>query len=115
LLKTSTPVVIVSDFAATAFASAVARRVDAKMLTRDDAGHVFSTFDVWISQAAVREQTMSSGIVRAGAFLRRLDLTLRAPDAINIAVAHRINAELCTLDKNTATSARKLRMRVVSL
>jgi predicted nucleic acid-binding protein len=115
LLQTSSPILIVSDFAAAEFASAVARRVRAKMLTRDDARHVFSTFDVWIVQAAVRERTMSSDIVRATAFLRRLDLTLRAPDAINIAVAHRINAELCTLDKDMATSARKLRTRVVSV
>jgi uncharacterized protein len=115
LLQNSSPVVIVSDFAAAEFAAAVTRRVRAKMLTRDDALHVFSIFDVWIAQAAVREQTVSSDIVRATAFLRRLDLTLRAPDAINIAVAHRINAELCTLDKNMATSARKLRTRVVRL
>jgi len=37
-----------------------------------------------------------------------LDLTLRAPDAINIAIAQRIEADLLTFDDQLAASARAL-------
>jgi len=35
-------------------------------------------------------------VAAAAAFLRRLDLTLRTPDAPHIAIAQRIRAELLT-------------------
>ena len=42
------------------------------------------------------------------AFLRRLDLTLRTPDALHIAIAQRLAAELMTFDQKMAASARAL-------
>ena len=114
-LRTSSPVLIVSDFAAAEFASAIARRLRMGVITRGDARHIFSTFDIWSAQSATCELTASADLVCATAFLRRLDLTLRAPDAINIAIAQRVDAELATFDKNMATSARKLQTSVVRL
>jgi predicted nucleic acid-binding protein len=40
--------------------------------------------------------------------LRRLDLTLRAPDAINIALAQRLEATLFTFDAKMAGAAKVL-------
>jgi predicted nucleic acid-binding protein len=41
--------------------------------------------------------------------LRRLDLTLRAPDAINIALAQRARAARATFDEKMAASATALK------
>jgi predicted nucleic acid-binding protein len=50
----------------------------------------------------------------ATAFLRRLDLTLRAPDAIHIAIAQRVDATLVTFDQGMATAALALGRAVVT-
>lgn len=44
----------------------------------------------------------------AEAFVRRLDLTLRAPDALHIAMAQRNGAALVTFDEKMAACAKAL-------
>jgi uncharacterized protein len=107
-LRTHSPVLIVSDFAAAEFASAVARHVPMKDIKAQDARRVFATFDAWIARATVRALTTAADIACAAAFLRRLDLPLRTPDALNIAIAQRIGAEVFTFDHKMAASARDL-------
>jgi uncharacterized protein len=46
--------------------------------------------------------------VMAARFLRRLDLNLRAPDALNIAVAQRLGIAIATFDQRMAVAARRL-------
>ena len=99
---------IVSDFAAADLASAIARRVRTGELGADDARAVFATFDAWTARAAGRAETDAAAVAAAGAFLRRLDLTLRTPDALHIAIAQRVTAELLTFDRKMAASARAL-------
>lgn len=48
----------------------------------------------------------------AEAFLRRLDLTLRAPNALHIAMAQRTGAALVTFDERMAGCARVLGLQV---
>ena len=55
-----------------------------------------------------REQTQPSDIASAEAYLRRLDLNLRTPDALNIAIAQRVGATLVTFDLRMAEAARTL-------
>jgi uncharacterized protein len=52
--------------------------------------------------------TTSADVASAAAFLRRLDLPLRTPDALNIAIAQPVGAEILTFDKKMAVSARVL-------
>lgn len=104
---------VVSDFAAAEFASAFARRVREKLLTVNEARTAFSTFDVWTSREAAREQITSADIASAAAFIRRLDMPLRTPDAIHIAAAQRIDAELLTFDKQMVAGARALGVAVI--
>ncbi len=99
---------VISDFAATEFLSAIARRVRMRILSANEAQAVFSTFDQWAATKATRERTTSADIESAVGILRRLDLALRAPDAINIAIAQRIGAELLTFDEQMAAEARTL-------
>jgi hypothetical protein len=50
-------------------------------------------------QATLREETVAADIKAVGAFLWRVDLTLRTGDAINIAIAQRMRALLVTFDQ----------------
>jgi uncharacterized protein len=107
-MRAKVPALIVSDFAAAEFASAIARRVRTGGITPDEARVAFSTFDAWAARATRREQTKAADVSAAEAFLRRLDLNLRTPDALNIAIAQRIGAALVSFDEKMSPSARAL-------
>lgn len=101
-------VLIVSDFAAAEFASAVARRVRMHEIVLDDARRLFSMFDGWLARSAHRVDTTGMDVAGAETILRRLDTSLRAPDAIHIALAQRLDATLVTFDRQMADGARAL-------
>ena len=61
-----------------------------------------------VVRAMLREETVAADIRAAGAFFRRVDLTLRTGDAINIAIAQRMRALLVTFDQKMAATARIL-------
>lgn len=109
------PLLIVSDFAAAEFASAISRRVRMNRLTVDEARSAFSTFDQWITQTAQLATAASTDLLAATGFLRRLDLNLRAPDPINLAIAQRLGATLATFDEKMQTSAARLGLSVVDV
>jgi len=100
--------VLVSDFASAEFASVVARRVRARDLTAGEARAAFDTFDDWSAQHAVSVATTSAEISACAGYLRRLDVTLRAPDALHLAIAVREGARFLTFDKQLTTAAKKL-------
>jgi predicted nucleic acid-binding protein len=99
---------IVSDFAAAEFASAIARRVRIRESSREDAMQDLSDFDLWAARSTTQVETVAADMARAASFLRRLDLPLRTPDAIHIAIAERVDATLVTFDLAMAASARAL-------
>jgi uncharacterized protein len=111
-LAVHNPEVTVSDFAAAEFASAVARRVRTMDLTSDDARVAFASFDDWLVRAAQHVETAAADIAFASSVLRRLDLNLRAPDAINIAICQRLGATLATFDDRMGNAARTLDLQV---
>lgn len=98
----------VGDFAAAEFASAISRQVRMRLLTSDDAREASSRFDAWMADGISRVETTPADIRAAEAILRRLDLTLRTPDAIHIAIAQRVGAELATFDARMAECAKLL-------
>ena len=103
---------VVSDFATAEFASALGRRVRMGRIGRDDARGTLVDLDAWISRAANAVGVEAADIARAATFLRRLDMNLRTPDAIHIATAQRLDAELATFDERMADNARALGARV---
>jgi uncharacterized protein len=113
-LRLHAPVLIVSDFAATEFASAMARRVRTRDLTSKEARAAFSNFDAWTARATTRVALTTADVSAAAGYIRRLDLTLRTPDALNIAVTQRIGATLVTFDDKMAATARSLATPVAS-
>jgi uncharacterized protein len=107
-LDAQRPIVIVSDFAAAEFASAVGRLVRTREVTLARARRMFVEMDGWLARSAKRVETVSADIVTAQGFLRRLDLPLRTPDAVNIAIAQRVNATLGTFDDKMRAAAMAL-------
>jgi len=107
-------VLVISDFAIAEFSSGVARRTRTGDIKESDATLVFATFDAWITNAAWRANLTTGDLANATALIRRLDLGLRAPDALNIAITQRCGAHLLTFDGKMARSARALGVNVVS-
>jgi predicted nucleic acid-binding protein len=104
-LRRSPAKIVVSDFAAAEFASSVSRKVRMGRLSEADAREAFATFDMWAARAAERIGVVASDVGAATHFLRRLDLTLRTADAINIAMAERLGAELASFDQKMVECA----------
>jgi predicted nucleic acid-binding protein len=77
------PEIIVSDFAAAEFSAAIARYLRVGRTTREAAKAVFADFDAWTHLFAQRFETASPDVRTAEVFIRRLDLNLRAPDALH--------------------------------
>ena len=107
-LEARLPTLIVSDFAAVDFASFVSRLVRIGELGIDEARAVLANFDTWRLNGSNPIAVASSDIAAAATFIRRLDLTLRTADAINLAVAQRLAATVATFDTQMSASARAL-------
>lgn len=103
---------VVSDFASAEFVSAIARRVRTRDLDAVKARAAFGTFDEWSRSFAERIETMAADVAAADGFLRCLDLTLRTPDALNIALCRRASAALVTFDDRMAACANRLGINV---
>ena len=114
-LRSRRTALVVGDLAAAEFASAISRRVRTREMTADIARHALSTFDAWTERAASRVDLAPGDIATASAFLRRLDLPLRTPDAIHIAMVQRLDCELLTFDAQMSASARALGTRVAAV
>jgi uncharacterized protein len=108
------PTLLVSDFGAAEFASVLARRVRTRELAAEAARQAFTAFDAWSTSRSRRVELGPSDVARAEGFLRRLDLNLRTPDAINIALAEHHSAALATFDIRMADAARALGVEVIA-
>ncbi len=108
------PALVVSDFAATEFASAVARLMRINQITGPETRAILTNFDSWRLRVAETMGVLSSDVTAAASFIRRLDLTLRMADAINIAMAQRIGATLATFDVKMRDSARAIGVPVAA-
>ena len=107
-LRANPWVLIVSDFAAAEFSSVIARHVRTKDIKKEDARTAFSNFDIWTVRTTKRARISTADITAAEVLLRRIDLGLRTPDAINIAMAQRMQTTLVTFDKKMAAAARSI-------
>lgn len=81
-------------------------------LAAREAQDACSGFDAWSIRAGQMLETRSADIGVAAGFMRRLDLTLRTPDALHTAIAQRVGARLATLDRRMAADAVKLGLPV---
>jgi predicted nucleic acid-binding protein len=104
----------VSEFAVAEFSSVIATRVRSHDLRPGDARNAYANFDNWCGFHAQRVEVTNDDIVGATALVRRLDLPLRAPDALHLAIARRMGTRLLTFDKAMASAARALGISIVT-
>ena len=106
------PQLQLSDFAGAEFASAIGLKIRIGELTEAEARDAFADFDQWRMAATIRIETGQQDIRTAEAILRRLDLPLRTPDALHVAIVQRLGSHLVTFDERMAASARALGLTV---
>ncbi len=106
--------VVVSDFCAAEFSSVIARRVRTRDLPAEEARTAFSNFDNWCAQYARRVEIDTLDVSGASSLMRRLDLSLRTPDALHLAIVHRTSCKLLTFDKSMVSAAQALGIEIVS-
>lgn len=103
---------LISDFAAAEVASALSRLVRMALLTDADASTRLADFDAWRAAMSLPVDIAASDARLADIYARRFDLGLRAPDALHLAIARRLDATLVTLDRRLATAAREMGITV---
>ena len=81
-----------------------APRADARSARRRSADGV-SNFDTWCARHTRLVEIDGSDIAGATGLMRRLDLSLRTPDALHIAMVQRAGCKLLTFDRTMATAA----------
>jgi predicted nucleic acid-binding protein len=106
---------IVSDFTLAEFASAVGIRIRTGSLSLAEAQDVFSSFDEWVARHTAAVEIRPADIAIAQTMLRQLELKLRAPDAIHLAVAQRLKVAIATFDQPMAKAAHMLGIPVADM
>lgn len=106
---------LISDFAAAEVASALSRLVRMALLTDADASARLADFDAWRAAMSSPVDIAASDARLACIYVRRFHLGLRAPDALHLAIARRLDATLVTLDRRLAAAARDLGIAVEEL
>lgn len=99
---------IVSDLAVAESSAALARNGRVRRWSVVETDRFYRDLDVWASDAADAVAIAAADLGLATDFIRRPGIALRAPDAIHIAVAHRLGATLLTLDTGMARAAAAL-------
>jgi predicted nucleic acid-binding protein len=105
---------VVTDLAQLEFASVVALRLRDRRLTGDEARAALLRLDLWGSMVAQRVPIETADIGAADDLIRRLELSLRAADAIHLAVAMRRDLKLATFDRQLAAAAVRMGVKVVA-
>ena len=99
---------LISDFAAAEVAAALSRLVRMALLSATDASARLADFDAWRAAMSLPVDIGASDARLAYIYVRRFDLGLRAPDALHLAIARRLDATLITLDRRLATAAQEM-------
>lgn len=106
---------LVSDFAAAEVSSAVALAVRQGRETAENGAGRLSDFDNWRTEAPTVPIAIHPEDIRmADQIVRAFDLGLRAPDAVHLATAQRLNARLITLDRRLLRAASALGVEAIS-
>jgi predicted nucleic acid-binding protein len=107
-LRAAGQVRLISDFAAAEVGSGLSRLVRMGLLGSAEAAARLADFDAWRAGTSSPVEVHPSDARLAYVYVRRFDLRLRAPDALHLAIARRLDATLVTLDRRLANAAREL-------
>jgi hypothetical protein len=101
--------VVISDLAVAELAAVLGAKHRRGELTRLEAVAAFASGEAWrIAAHAGGASVTSADIALATGWLGRVDLTLRAPDAIHLAIAARLAAPIATFDFGMEAADRTL-------
>ena len=114
-LATVNDSLVVSEFTVTEFSSVISTRVRTRDLKIEEARDAFAKFDTWVGLHTQRIDVISVDVAGATTLVRRLELSLRAPDALHLAIVQRSAARLLTFDKAMAAVARTIGVDVVPI
>jgi uncharacterized protein len=113
LISSWTRQVVVSDLTIAEFSSVIARRFRALELTKAEAAKCISNGETWVSRFANPVEMTGHDLKQAIIWIQSLDLPLRTPDALHLAIAMRLEARLMTFDRQMAQSAASLGIEVL--
>lgn len=99
---------LVSDFAAVEVASGLSRLVRTGVLSAVEATGRLADFETWRAASTSPADGHSADARLAYTYVRRVELMLRAPDALHLAMAHRLQAMLVTFDRRLSRAAAAL-------
>lgn len=97
--------IVVSQFSIAETSSAVTRLFRIGERSRDLTIVLLLNLDHWLDATVDLGEVVNEDFSRATQLVRDLDLKLRAPDALHLAVAERLEARLITLDANLHAAA----------
>lgn len=100
--------ILVSDFARAEFVAVIGRLCRSARLTPALADDILAAFDTWIAAGPNHTSLTTADVAWSEGTLRRFDLNLHAPDALHIAIARRLDANLVTFDRRMEQAARSL-------
>ena len=104
-LQASDAGIVVSEFCVAETSSAISRLFRMKERSREQADELLLDVDRWVEATADIVDVVSEDFTRTTELVRHLDLKLRAPDALHLAIAERLEARLITLDTNLHAAA----------
>jgi uncharacterized protein len=107
-VRSHSPIATVSDFAAAEYASAVSRLVRVGLLGLEAALASLDSLDQWRADETTELLIEPGDVASAASLVRRMDSSLRTPDAIHLAMARRSGALLATFDHALAGIAQRL-------
>ncbi len=108
LVRVRSDTLFVSDFCLAECTSALATFARRKNWSRSQTDGLWPELDGWVAVTAQSVPTEAEDVTQAISIVRRFDLKLRAPDAIHVATAARLEARLITLDRRMARAATAL-------
>jgi len=114
-LSGARPTATISDFAAAEVAAVIGVRVRRGELDHAGARAAMAEFDAWRSRAAQAYSLRAGDVAAADDLLRRLDFTLRAPDAIHLAIVSGARLQLATFDRRMSECAEALGIETAAI
>jgi predicted nucleic acid-binding protein len=99
---------LVSEFTAAEFASAVSRLYRMNAFSLAQARTILGDFDMWRARESEQVDIIGPDVHLAATYVRRFELKLRSPDALQLAIASRLAAPLVTLDRALAKAGEEL-------
>ena len=97
-----------SDFAVTEASAVFAARARGRKAFTASFANQLRLLDMLAASLVVPLRTAPADVASATTFVRRLDLTLRVPDALHLAICTRVGAALLTVDAQQAAAATRL-------